>query len=185
MTLTAQQLCDVFRDRAAAVHDLVTFSYSNGLGVSEESITDTLLVEMRRRLPPNHVVTRKFTKHEESSFSGADWLWVIGRPGRWLPILVQAKLARPGEANLKHLHYKKGAQRQTLVQYARREGCVPLYVIFTGFTGRLPPASKRKRFKPERWKPSCPIATQLDQMGCVVVRPRQVALMHRGKAPRV
>ncbi|WP_437593361.1 hypothetical protein [Sorangium sp. So ce1000] len=87
------------------------------MGISEETLTDVVLVELDRRLRP-HVLTKKFTKHEESSVSGADWLWAIGRPGRWLTLLVQAKLARPDAARLPGLHHGKGSQRKTLVSYA-------------------------------------------------------------------
>jgi hypothetical protein len=184
VTLTAAQLCQVFQGQASAVHHLVGYSFSRLLGVSEETITDMILVGLDKQLPAGHVVTRKFTPHEESSTSGADWLWAIGRPGRWIVLLVQAKLARPGEATLKKLHYKKGDQRRKLVAYARAEGCVPLYVVYSAFDGTLPPASKRKNFKPESWAPTCPLAKQIDQMGCVAVRPRHVALMDRGKAPK-
>jgi len=124
MSLSVTRLCEVFRDRAAAVHDLVSYSYSQGLGVSEETLTDVTLVEMQRALQP-YVLTRKFTKFEESSASGADWLWTIGRPGRWVSILVQAKLARPGAERLPGLHHGKGSQRKTLVAYALKERCLP------------------------------------------------------------
>lgn len=184
MTVTTQEFCDVLRDRAAAVHELVTFSYAQGLGVSEEAITDMLAVEIRRRLPANHVFTRKFTRHEESSVSGADWLWVIGKPGKWLAILVQAKLARPGQASLRSLHHKNGAQRKMLVQHARAKKYIPLYVIYTGFTGDTSATSKTKSHQPLSWTPACPQALDPGQMGCVAVRPSQIARMHQSRKLR-
>lgn len=187
MTLTPADLCKVFRDRASATHALIDYSYSVGLGVSEESITDILLVEMRRLLPPSHVYTKKFTKHEESSASGADWLWVIGRPGRWISLLMQAKLVRPNALRVHGLHHGKpeGSQRQTLVQYALKESCIPLYVVYTAFSA-APPVQigqrGRPKANPNAWKPPCPAAIEdATQMGCILVRPRHVALMMRGK----
>ena len=61
MNLSAADLCDAFRDWAAAIHELVSYSYACGLGVSEETITDVTLVELRRRLHP-HVLAQKFTE---------------------------------------------------------------------------------------------------------------------------
>ncbi len=191
-TLTPADLCAVFRDRASAVHQLVRFSYSTGLGVSEETLTDVTLVEIERRLAP-HVLTRKYTKHEESKVSGADWLWTIGRPGRWLSLLVQAKLARPSTKRIAGLHHGKGDQRRTLVRYASQIQCVPLYLVYSGFqpaAQNVPaPSVKPQRGTPKNppsaWKPSCPvILDDITQMGCVAVRPRHVALMYRSNKQR-
>ena len=188
VVLTSSDLCRVFRERAEATHELISYSYSEALGVSEETITDVTLVEMRRQLHP-YVIAKKFTKHEESSVSGADWLWTIGRPGRWLSLLIQAKLARPRLASLKGLHHGAGAQRKTLVAYARQQGYVPLYVVYSSFAGSpaCPPASPSKKRKPtpQTWSPRCALAVeQVKQMGCVAIRPRHVALMYRSKARR-
>ncbi len=67
--LAPQDLCDAFRDRAEAVHELISYSYRRTIGVSEETVTDVTLVEIDRRLR-QHVIIRKFTKHDESSLSG-------------------------------------------------------------------------------------------------------------------
>jgi hypothetical protein len=187
--LTPATLCKVFRERASAVHQLVGYSYSHGIGVSEETLTDVVLVELHRQLAP-HVATKKFTKHEESSVSGADWLWTIGRPGRWISLLVQAKLARPSLTRLAGLHHGKGSQRRTLVSYAKQTNCVPIYVVYSSFGGKAlaKPARSPKRGRrgiAPVWSPTCPLAVEdITQMGCVAVRPRSVALMHRGKASR-
>ena len=188
MTLTARELCSAFRDRASAVHELVSYSYSHAVGVSEETITDVTLVEMRRRLHP-YVIAQKFTKHEESSVSGADWLWTIGRPGRWLSLLIQAKLARPGAPSLAGLHHGKGAQRKTLVAHAAQQNYVPLYVVYSSFAGAppAPPTGAKGRRRPAvpTWTPNCAMALEdIMQMGCVAVRPRQIALMFRGKGQK-
>ncbi len=193
-TLTAAELCAAFRDRAAAVHDLVSYSFSQGLGVGEETLTDVVLVEMHRRLHP-HVVTKKFTKHDENALSGADWLWTIGRPGRWLSLLVQAKLARPSKPSLAGLHHGRGSQRKTLVSYAAQETLWPLYVVYSAFSPPAPAAAaavitaakptKKRRTPTPTWQPACPIAIEdIKQMGCVAVRPRQVALMDRSSKNR-
>lgn len=114
MTLTHKALYDAFRTRASMIHDLITFSYSTKhLGISEESITGITLVELERSLLP-HLITRKFNKREESSQSGSDWLWTIGRRGRWFSLLIQAKLVRPARKSLHGLHHRNGAQLDLL-----------------------------------------------------------------------
>jgi hypothetical protein len=172
MPLTAQQVCDSFSDRAASARELIDDSYRYGLGVSEETLTDVTLVELKRRLFP-HVETYKFTKKQENAVSGADWLWSIGRRGKWFSILVQAKLARPGRRHLHGLHHGDGAQRETLVSYAAAQRCLPLYLVYTGTTAPIPAP------------PIClRLAANAALAGCSIVRTRHVANMYRGERGR-
>lgn len=162
MTLTHNALYDAFKYRASMIHELITFSYSREhLGVSEESITEMTLVELERTLAP-HLITRKFNKHEEFSDSGADWLWTIGRPGRWFSLLIQAKLARPGRKDLRGLHHNDGGQLAQLIAYAREQRCLPLYAVYNNH-----PAKSSKH--------SCSlIRDDPSQIGSVLVRTRHV-----------
>lgn len=184
-TVTPADLCAVLQDRARATHELIAYSYSAGLGVSEETLTDINLVEIARKLPKGHVITTKFTKHQESWVSGADWLWTIGRPGRWLSLLVQAKLARPAKPSVHGLHHGDGQQRQTLVRYAIQERLLPLYVVYSAFDGTMA-LPRPSRWEPRpKWTSPCGIARDdVKLMGCVTVRPQHVASMHRGKSPK-
>lgn len=186
MTLTPSLLCDAFRDRAIATHELIRYSYSTGLGVCEETLTDLTLVEIMRALPKAHVLARKFMKHEEGSLSGADWLWVIGRPGRWLSLLVQAKLARPDQRSIRNLHHGKGQQRKTLVAYAIQQNLVPLYVVYSALPAPPPSAARRRLATLGRLGDPCAtLQSDHRQMGCFLVRPRTVARLHRAKATQV
>src|SRR5690349_2550950 len=55
----------------------------------EETITETLLVALRKRFP-QHVEIAVYTQPEESKI-GADWYWRVERGGQALHARVQAK----------------------------------------------------------------------------------------------
>lgn len=167
MPLTSAQLTHALRERAARIHEVITLSYATKtLGVSEESITEFSLVELDHRLAP-HVLTRKFTRREEHSQSGADWLWTIGRPGRWFSVLVQAKLARPNTRRLQGLHHGRGQQLTRLLAYARAQRCLPLYVVYNNRPANLT-------------RHNCGVLREDPrQMGSVIVRTRHVANLLR------
>ena len=167
MALTRNDLCEAFKRSAASIYDLITFSYSRStLGVSEEAITEMMLVELDRRLSP-YIATIKFNKREDGATSGADWLWTIGRPGRWFSLLVQAKLARPTSQTLHGLYHGNGEQLANLVAYARKEGCFPVYAIYNN---RLAASSEHE----------CgTIKMDPKQMGSVLVRAGHVATVYR------
>ena len=119
MRLTLSDLCQTFSERADWTNRIIGGGLSTRLGVLEEKITDVNLITIQDR-HPNHVLTRKFSRKEEGSSSGADWLWCIGEPGSWLLLLVQAKIVNPKTGTCHYLNYKKGKQRSLLKQYAKR-----------------------------------------------------------------
>ncbi|AZC00460.1 hypothetical protein DKE52_008150 [Acinetobacter pittii] len=73
----------------------------------EESITDSLMVELKLRHPYD-VFTTTFTRHEEGK-NGADWEWWFvdstGRKG--IGFRVQAKIINFESNSFKQLHYIK------------------------------------------------------------------------------
>ena len=98
------------------------------ISISEESITDMLLLEMLRRT--KRIVCKKFTRHEERK-SGADWQWWFISGNRGFPIRIQAKRLYPC-GRYKELKYKKGSrydQTNTLLRTARNDGFFAL-VLF-------------------------------------------------------
>ena len=66
----------------------------------EETITETNLLELRRRLP-EQVKVRTFSKVKESHVTGADWEWHIIGSIWTLKLRVQAKRVRSSGAILK------------------------------------------------------------------------------------
>lgn len=107
------------------------------INISEESITDMLLLEMLRRT--NRITSKKFTKNEENK-SGADWLWWFISGNRGFPILIQAKRLYPC-GRYTALKYKKGSkhdQTNTLLRTARNDGFLPLFCFYNYWSSKTP-----------------------------------------------
>lgn len=164
MTLKPADLCATFSERAEWTSGIIGSGYSTRLGILEETVTDINLVEIGFR-HPNHVVTKKFSRKEEGSSSGADWLWCIGEPGSWFCLLVQAKIVNPQTGNCHYLDYKSGDQRAKLLGYARRNRLLPRYCIYS----YIPPSFNA----PLRADPSFS-STDSAQWGCALLTPQRV-----------
>jgi hypothetical protein len=103
-----------------------------GITFGEETITETNLLELRRR-HPRHVHVHSFTKATESKTTGADWEWhIIGRV-RTLKMRVQAKriYKAGGIGNLKQ-HGSKASipQIDLLLQDATANRLLPIYCFY-------------------------------------------------------
>jgi hypothetical protein len=125
-------LCDTLTALAQWTNQTIAKGHLTGLGILEETVTDYLLNEIAA-LHPQSVYTKKFSRKQEGRESGADWLWCIGNPGTWLPILVQAKIVNPKTKQCHYLDYKTkhGKQSQLLLKYARTHRFLPLYCIYS------------------------------------------------------
>ena len=129
------------KKRAEWTNRFIERSFAFRLGIMEETITDMHLFSVADEYSDN-VIVRKFNRREEGAVSGADWLWIIGAPGSWLPLLVQAKIVNPETRVCRFLDYNKGEQRRHLVQFARQHSFIPVYCIYS----YIPPlATFRKR----------------------------------------
>lgn len=126
------------RERAHWTHNIISKSAMFRLGIMEETITDMHLFSIADEFSDN-VLAKKFNRREEGSKSGADWLWIIGEPGSWLPLLIQAKIINPQTGNCQRLDYKDGEQRKRLLAYARQHGFVPLYCIYSSIPSEFEP----------------------------------------------
>ena len=125
LTLTFLELGD-------ATSRNLEFSHCDDVWVSygEETITETNLLEIRRR-HPEHVRVRTFPKQVEAT-NGADWEWHIVGLRRTLSMRVQAKrLQRNGVLKVKHTVKSSGKeQRDLLIDEAGAEGMKPVYCIY-------------------------------------------------------
>lgn len=103
----------------------------------EESITDSLMVELKLRHPYD-VFTTTFTRHEEGK-NGADWEWWFvdstGRKG--IGFRVQAKIINFESNSFKQLHYIKNkgepteqSQTELLIKAAQSKNLIPLYCLY-------------------------------------------------------
>ncbi|BAZ47571.1 hypothetical protein NIES4103_01720 [Nostoc sp. NIES-4103] len=141
MRLSLSDLCATFQECAFWTNSVIEDSLSSRLGILEETITDVNLINIGRR-HSNFILTKKFSRREEGSKSGADWLWCIGEPGAWISLLVQAKVVNPVTSTCKYLNYRSGEQRRLLLNFARRYRLFPLYCIYSRITDDLYPQSK-------------------------------------------
>ena len=125
-------LAATFLELGDATSRNLEFSHRKNVCVSygEETITETNLLEIRRRHPKLvHVLA--FPKREEAR-NGADWEWhVVGRR-RTLKMRVQAKrLQRNGVLKVKHKVKSSGKEQHALlVSGARASGMKAVYCIY-------------------------------------------------------
>jgi hypothetical protein len=141
MRLSLHDLYITFQERAVWTNNIIEGGLSSRLGVLEETITDVNLIEISRK-HSDYVLTKKFSRREEGSESGADWLWCIGEPGAWFPLLVQAKVVNPSTSICNVLNYRSGEQRRLLLNFARHHRLFPMYCMYSQVTDNLYPLSK-------------------------------------------
>ena len=130
MASQLKTIFDTFQQQTLIIADEVHKAGYTGLGIQEETITDSLLIRIQYEHKENFT-TRKFTKKEEANFSGADWLWCIGEPGAWITFAIQAKIANLITGRVNFLHYHNGEQYALLINFARQFGFIPKYTIYS------------------------------------------------------
>lgn len=98
--------------------------------VGEESLTDWLLYKLSDHLAWVRYV--KFTRHEESWSSGADWEWWFLGDGECLGMRIQAKKTRghPDVYPLLAYSNRRGLQIERLLEGARQGNLLPLYAFY-------------------------------------------------------
>jgi hypothetical protein len=133
-TMTAS-LCSTFATLAYETHERLGACRQVGHQLLEETITDLLILELKR-LHPREIFCQTFTKPQES-MTGADWEWWLTDPSRsrWLGLRVQAKVLELKSDSFAHLHYKskRGRAYQTtrLKRAAEADGLAPFYCLYT------------------------------------------------------
>ncbi|MBB3034687.1 DUF6615 family protein [Alteriqipengyuania lutimaris] len=143
-TLTAEQACllslarMVWSKRAAAK--------AAGLSFNEETVTETLLLDLESEYPGSVQVVA-FNKTQEAK-TGADWLWsfVSADGNRSLTMLVQAKRLEDAEENYPGIKRNIGRrpppvrQIDQLIATATAQGVPALYAFYNhvGQASRVP-----------------------------------------------
>jgi len=122
-------ICDTFRRQALRVAKEVDSAGYTGLGIHEETLSDLLLNQIQFDHADNFL-TRKFTKKEEGSITGADWLWCLGEPGSWITFAVQAKIVNSNTRRVNYLHYRNGEQYDLLINFCKQFRFIPKYSIY-------------------------------------------------------
>ena len=98
--------------------------------VGEESLTDWLLYQLTERAA--WIKYQKFTRHEESVQTGADWEWWFVGDQRCIGIRVQAKKLLGHSDVYPHLAYanRRGLQIEMLLDSARQYNMLPFYALY-------------------------------------------------------
>ena len=98
-------LCNLFRNAAAGVYELVGAGQATRVRAAEETLTNILLIGTTLA----HVAgfrIRGFARQEER-WTGADWeMWLGTAAGRWLGLRMQAKAIDLPGLGYAHLHYR-------------------------------------------------------------------------------
>lgn len=153
----------------ATSHNLA-FSHRPYVLVSygEETITETNLLEIRRR-HPNRTYLQMFSKHQEAN-NGADWEWHIVGRRRTLKMRIQAKrLQRNHVLRVKHRVGSTGVQqRDLLINAALADGMKPVYCLYCTERQR---STWTERLSPPELK--------IYQMGCLLADAANVPLTTR------
>jgi hypothetical protein len=136
--MVRQALADVLLDRAAWTYARLDAARSLAIPQQEETITETLLLDIATALPDLKV--QAFTRAKESR-NGADWQWEWWFQGRqWFGLRVQAKRLKtlPKHGVGYDLDYVVSARRNPrrqvdlLVDEARADGVQAAYVLYNG-----------------------------------------------------
>ena len=132
MNTSLAGLTDTLKHLGDATSRDLEFSYRPDVPVSygEETITESNLLELRRR-HPDVVHLRTFSKHQESRI-GADWEWYIVGRRRNLRMRVQAKrIQRNGVLRIRYAVARSGSQqRDLLIKAAQANRMRPMYCIY-------------------------------------------------------
>lgn len=114
-------------------------SESLDIRFGEETITDLVLLELKRMREPGIRIVQT-NKHKEKT-SGTDWEWWLGAPKvGWLRFAIQAKKLNLRTLRYDHLNHNRGSQISLLQMYAKSVNAIPIYCLFN--FAQLPKMSK-------------------------------------------
>lgn len=130
---TRYSLLNTLLELGHATSQNLEFAHRPGVFVSygEETITETNLLELRRR-HPSIIHLETFTKKKEAAL-GADWEWhIIGRR-RTLRMRVQAKrLQKDNKLKIPHKIASSGKQQiDLLIADAKKQRILPVYCLYS------------------------------------------------------
>jgi len=125
-------LCNDFIKQSKNVWNWLRKSFYTKISISEESITDFILLELQYK-HPKEIKTQKYTKPQESR-TGADWEWWLTSGKNWLGLRVQAKKLDPKRLEYPELDKRNayGLQVNLLINYSLNGSPkrIPLYVLY-------------------------------------------------------
>jgi len=162
-------LCFDFLRHADWVWERILVAHKNGFPFGEETITETILLDLKAN-HPDKLFIQPFSKRRER-WNGADWEWWIGKDGNWIGMRVKAKRVALPDEEFHELFYKSksGPKRQIeyLIDAARADGLAPIYALYVHsfYEARL--ASQVRHCDPNWHEP-------FHQYGCLVAHAQDV-----------
>src|ERR1041384_5506942 len=130
------RLASVLLDRSAWVYARLVAASDHGVSLQEETITESLLLDIAIDLPDLRV--KQYTRTEESR-NGADWQWEWWFHGdRWFGVRLQAKKLRRPRRNampgysLGYLTNGGDRQVELLCDQASEDTVAAAYVFYNG-----------------------------------------------------
>lgn len=168
-------VCTAFQLLASRTWNDLEDGHRLGLSISEESITDFLLLDLRRALP-NNVFVRKFSKSEEGKTTGADWEWWFVGSGRGFGMRVQAKRLSTKTQRYEDLGRFAGKshslQVDLLIGDAQKTNLYPAYCFYNYWHPSITPPTWNCRSFPPYWR----------MFGCAVADAAAIkALISKGR----
>lgn len=130
-----RDLCDTFRSLSHFVWTKLRQCYENSIRWEETTITDHILLTLRRK-HPEEILIHKFTRQQESQ-TGADMeFWLTGSSRKWFGLRIQAKVIEPSSLKYPYLYSRNNRQQyqyDTLIQSSLNSNpkVVPLYCLYT------------------------------------------------------
>ncbi len=165
--ITGSALCQVFQLLARRTWCDLRDGHLANIKVSEESITDFLLLDLKRACPSS-VAIQKYTKHREGKTTGADWEWWLVGQGKAFGMRVQAKRLDPVSCKYEELDHTVPRRRQKqvnlLLKDARSHNLYPVYCFYNYWDKLATPPKWRCRSYAPHW----------DLFGCSVCDARIV-----------
>ncbi|MGV8104256.1 MAG: DUF6615 family protein [Mesotoga sp.] len=120
-------LCTLFKSISQHVWRFLELSSTTGIGVSEESITDGILIALAACGGKN-VVVRKFSRNQESK-NGADLEMWFHLKKKFVGLLIQAKKLDSSSNSYKYIDHKNGKQLSDLLSSASTL-LIPSYLLY-------------------------------------------------------
>ena len=120
-------LCTLFKSISWHVWEVLELGISKGIGVSEESITDGVLIALAKYGGKN-VVVKKFTRYQESK-NGADLEMWFHFKNRLVGSRIQAKKLNSSSNSYKCIDHKNGEQLSDLLSSASTL-LIPSYLLY-------------------------------------------------------
>ena len=125
------KLVSILESLAADTWERLRDSRVLEINFGEETITDLLLMDLKRKHPPTSTIIQ--TPKTKEKDKGTDWEWWIGSDRTsWLRFAVQAKKLHIDSQRYTGLSHKVGESLQIdlLEKYAKANDAIPLYCFY-------------------------------------------------------